>query len=268
MSQILHSPEFKKYGKEFLYEEICMTSENHTFDITLAAKFGIEEAIIIHHFQHWIRINRNLNRNFIEGKTWSYQSRKEIAAHFPYINEDKVRRIIENLVEIGVLISKNFNKNRLDHTLWYAFADEMAFVPIIEGISKNPYERQICQIERQNCQIERQICQNIYSTDTKTTDTSPPKNIKKGSGQTWSKNSEQPKNEKQKNADENREFIESVKRKYPEKLEKSLKLIGNVVLIETSRKTKELPLDSRFTKPYLKDNFKELFGINLEEKNV
>ena len=34
-----------------------LSSEHHSFDVYLAAEYGIQEAIMIHHFQHWIGVN-------------------------------------------------------------------------------------------------------------------------------------------------------------------------------------------------------------------
>lgn len=118
-------------------------SQHHSFDIHLAEKYGIEAAIIIHHFQHWIQVNKRLNKNFIEGRTWTYQTFDQIAAHFPYWNPDKVRDII-HLLHTGekrrsgkrkecfapVLIKGNYNKTSFDRTAWYAFVDEKMFMSL------------------------------------------------------------------------------------------------------------------------------------------
>ena len=100
-----------------------LSSQHHSFDIKLAAKYGVEEAILIHHFQHWIRINANAGRNFIDGKTWTYQKRKDIQSHFPYCNYDRVKYLCEKLVNQGVMVSSNYNKSPFDNTNWYAFAN-------------------------------------------------------------------------------------------------------------------------------------------------
>lgn len=103
-----------------------MTS--HSFDIDIAAKYGsVDLAIMIHHFEHWIRINKKLKRNFKEERTWTYQTREEIAAHFPYWNSNQVRRMTDKLVQLGVLRKGNFNRSSIDKTIWYAFENEEMF---------------------------------------------------------------------------------------------------------------------------------------------
>jgi hypothetical protein len=141
---------------------IGFSSMHHSFDVGLAAKYGIEEAILIHHFQHWIRINRFKDRNIYDGKCWTYQSRKEIQAHFPYMSYETIKYRIERLIFLGVLVAKNFNKNRMDKTLWYAFVDEKKFM-VDEDFSNNVYERE-------NSPSIGKIPHSLYKdTDTKPT---------------------------------------------------------------------------------------------------
>lgn len=101
----------------------------HAFDQNFAAKYGVHEAIIIVYFQDCINQHKLNERNFKEGRTWTCQTRKEIASYFHYFSEDQVRRITDKLVEKGVLIKDNFNKLSLDKTLWYAFANEKMLSP-------------------------------------------------------------------------------------------------------------------------------------------
>jgi hypothetical protein len=113
---------------------------HHSFDIHLAQEFGIEEAIIIHHFQHWIRFNKKLERNFRDGRTWSYQTQKELQVHFPYMKLETIKYTLELLVGYGILIRENYNKNPIDKTWWYAFVDEERFLPALKEGSNKVYD--------------------------------------------------------------------------------------------------------------------------------
>ena len=117
---------------------IC-TSSHHSFDINLATEYGVNEAILIHHFQHWIRVNKTLKKNFHDGKTWSYQTLEWIAAHFPYLSKETVRDTLYKLCNgksrksnndsfAPVLMKGNYNKKSYDRTVWYAFCDESLFL--------------------------------------------------------------------------------------------------------------------------------------------
>ncbi len=113
---------------------------SHSFNVSYATTYGVNEAIIINHFQHWISVNHRLKRNYIQGRTWTYQSFEYIAAQFPYLTPFQVRNILHYLctgIKRGskqktpdfeaVLIKGNFNKSHYDRTQWYAFANEEKF---------------------------------------------------------------------------------------------------------------------------------------------
>jgi hypothetical protein len=159
----------------------ALSSQHHSFDIALASQYGVECAILIHHFQHWIRINRRGKRNIRDGKCWTYQSRKEIQLHFPYWSYDEVKYLCEKLENEGVLITANFNKSKFDKTLWYAFVDEKAF-QVDEESSKNVYEGKKCPSKGKNAHGEGKSAQPIpdtINTDTKTNN-QPPNPLPRG----------------------------------------------------------------------------------------
>jgi len=109
----------------------------HSFDIQLAQVYGMQEAIVIHHLLFWVKYNQNLKRNFIDGRTWTFQTMDEIAAHFPYLSRNQIVDILEKLctgksrkkkgddLDFDPVIMKgNHNKSSYDRTIWYAFVDE------------------------------------------------------------------------------------------------------------------------------------------------
>lgn len=104
------------------------SSLHHSFDVNVASLYGIEEAILIHHFQHWIKINRQRRKNFFEGRTYAYMTYQDIADHFPYLSYAKVRNTIRCLMNENILIKGNFNKRKGDNTIWFAFHEEERFV--------------------------------------------------------------------------------------------------------------------------------------------
>jgi len=97
------------------------------FDPYVAAEYGLEESILIWHFQYWIQVNMEKGSNFYDGKTWSYQTQEDIAAHFPFLNRDQVKRIVKSLIKQNVIVSGNYNKKKMDRTTWYAFENEEMF---------------------------------------------------------------------------------------------------------------------------------------------
>ena len=102
-------------------------SRSHSFDPDLAEKYSVEEALVIHHFQYWCDHNARLGINFHDGRTWTYQTIEQIAAHFYYFSVDQVKRIITKLTSRDILIKGNYNKSTYDRTLWYSFKNEIEF---------------------------------------------------------------------------------------------------------------------------------------------
>ena len=103
--------------------------ESHSFNISVAEKYGIEEAIFINHFAFWIKTNTKNKNNYIDGKVWMYQTYEEILHHFPYFkNKQKVIRTIQSLVDQKVLVKKSFNKCKFDRTNWFTFISPEIFV--------------------------------------------------------------------------------------------------------------------------------------------
>lgn len=96
----------------------------HYFDPNVAAQHGITEAVIIQHFQFWIKTNKRKGINENEGRTWTYVTVKELSEWFDYLSEKQVRTAISNLVDAGVLMKGNFNRSQYDRTTWYAFTLE------------------------------------------------------------------------------------------------------------------------------------------------
>lgn len=100
----------------------------HSFTEELADQLGIQQALLVHHFQLSITLNLRHNRNFQDGHTWSYQTIKEIQGRLPYLTLKAVRYHLEALVKKGILIKSNYNKSPMDNTCWYAFKDEKTYL--------------------------------------------------------------------------------------------------------------------------------------------
>jgi len=93
----------------------------HHFDIRLAKRFGVLEAIILNNLQFWVSRNAANGVNFYDGAYWTYNSVKAFAELFPYASEKQIRTALKKLVDAGILQTGNYNKLAYDRTLWYAF---------------------------------------------------------------------------------------------------------------------------------------------------
>lgn len=92
----------------------------HSFDVDIAKKFGIQPAIIFRNLFFWIEKNRANNKHFYDGHYWTYNSKKAFSELFPYMTERQIDYAIKKLIDAGLIITGNYNKVAYDRTLWYA----------------------------------------------------------------------------------------------------------------------------------------------------
>ena len=95
----------------------------YQFDIDLAARYGVDEAIMIANFLFWIRKNEANGKYFHDGRFWTYNSTEAFTKLFPFWSAGQIRRILKSLESQDVIITGNYNSSAYDHTLWYAFSD-------------------------------------------------------------------------------------------------------------------------------------------------
>lgn len=100
----------------------------HSFNENVAAQYGIAEAVLIDHFQYWIKLNKRNERHDHEGRTWTYATAKSLSEWFPYLSEKQIWLAINKLVDGGVIIKGNFNRTKYDRTTWYAFTLESFWI--------------------------------------------------------------------------------------------------------------------------------------------
>lgn len=106
---------------------------DHFFDIQLAAKYGILEAVIIKHFQFWLAKNKANQTHFHDGRYWTYNSIDAFQKLFPYASYDQIRRALERLRKQGILLTGKYNKEKYNHTIWYSLSDDLC-------IDAEPYQ--------------------------------------------------------------------------------------------------------------------------------
>ena len=96
----------------------------YMFDVELAKQYGTDEAIFLENLIFWVIRNRENERNFFDGRTWTYNSVRALKSLFPFWSDYQMRRVLESLIKQGVIVKGNYNKNPYDRTMWYALADE------------------------------------------------------------------------------------------------------------------------------------------------
>jgi len=97
---------------------------NYVFSIKDAEDYGLDEAVMLYNFKYWIMFNKANNKNFNDGRTWTFNSVSSFNKLFPFWSERQIGRILKSLIDKKILITGNYNKVAYDRTLWYAFYDE------------------------------------------------------------------------------------------------------------------------------------------------
>jgi hypothetical protein len=107
------------------------------------AHYGLIEAVLIQHFQFWIKRNKVKNSNGYDEHTWTYSSVAKLHDQFfSYLTPRRIQLALERLIAKGVLLKGNYNKTGYDRTNWYCFADEKKFLSQpIEKETSAPIQR-------------------------------------------------------------------------------------------------------------------------------
>lgn len=95
----------------------------HTFDSEIAAKYGINAAILLQNIYYWIEKNKANDKHFHDGHYWTYNSVKAFEEMFPYMSKNQINSALQKLESEGIIISGNYNSSTYDRTKWYAITE-------------------------------------------------------------------------------------------------------------------------------------------------
>lgn len=83
-------------------------------------EIGLNGAVILQKLHFWLEKNKKEQRNYIDGKFWTYNSiRAWQEDYFYYLSFSTVKRAFAKLEKAEYIISANFNKDTRDRTKWY-----------------------------------------------------------------------------------------------------------------------------------------------------
>lgn len=90
-------------------------------DRVLAQKIGLNEAIVIQQLHYWIMQNKRQNKNFYDGRYWTFNSFENWHKDtFYFWGLNTIKRTFKKLENEGLLIIGNYNKKGYDRTKWYS----------------------------------------------------------------------------------------------------------------------------------------------------
>lgn len=102
-------------------EIIVYSNHVHSFSRPVAAKYGVNAALVLGYISFRISVSKNER----DGRFWYYDTLDSIAQHYPYIGRSAIYDAIQRLTQNGgPLIIGHFNKRKNDRTNWYALRDE------------------------------------------------------------------------------------------------------------------------------------------------
>ena len=94
------------------------------FQSKVACEVGVNGAIMLQNIGFWVKRNEINDKNFHDGKYWTYNSMKAFTTLFPFWTEKQVRRILDKLREDEYIEVGNYNATPYDRTHWYTLTEK------------------------------------------------------------------------------------------------------------------------------------------------
>lgn len=109
----------------------------HSFDPQIAARVGVNAAVLYQNIVWWCAKNAANRRNEHDGRSWTYNSVKAWAELFPYLTGSQIRLALEKLENEGLILSGTFNEVGYDRTKWYCPSEQIHLSENANGNAKN-----------------------------------------------------------------------------------------------------------------------------------
>jgi hypothetical protein len=142
---------------------------NHSFNVEIAIKYGVQEAIIIENIYFWIQKNKANNKHFYDGEYWTYNSVKAFNVIFPYWTERQITKILKKAEDKKLIRTGNYNEKQYDRTKWYTLTETVNCIYFISQIHLtdrlNGFNQKVEPIPDINTDIKHNYKTNIYIGD-------------------------------------------------------------------------------------------------------
>lgn len=102
--------------EEKLHSKFLLNEYPIMFHSSLAVAIGLNEAILLQKINLWL----NCKPKNADGRSWIYNSYKSWQEQLPFFSESTIKRALKNLSDKGIIIKANFNKLKMDRTIWYS----------------------------------------------------------------------------------------------------------------------------------------------------
>src|SRR5690606_15264440 len=95
-----------------------------SFNPDIARDVGTDAAIILENIAYWTFFNETREKNFYDGKYWTYNTVEAFSKQFNYLTQRQINYCLQKLKEKGYIETGNYNKTSYDRTLWYTVKGE------------------------------------------------------------------------------------------------------------------------------------------------
>ena len=142
---------------------------------TLAVKVGLNGALFLQQLHYWILRSNNVKENIV----WVYKSLDDwIAEDFPFMSRSTLKRTISDLKKADLIITKTFNKMKIDKTNWYTINYqklESMSLPWGQNEPSTGSKWSYAEVQNEPTNNQRIHREYIYSPDTSIDDSSEEK---------------------------------------------------------------------------------------------
>ena len=137
---------------------------------TLAARIGLNNAIFVQQLHYWLLKSKNV----YEEKLWVYKTLDEwIEQDFPFMSKSTLKRTISDLKKRDLIVTKTFNKMKIDKTNWYTINynnealkdDKRLNFPLGQNEPSRSSKRTDALVQNEPTNNQRIHRDNIYSPD-------------------------------------------------------------------------------------------------------
>jgi len=98
---------------------------NYSFSVGLAMLAGQEKALILSDICYWVNELRYKKDYQHDGRVWTYYSSRELHEKYPFWSQQKIKNMLKQMVNDGLLHVGVYNKIKYDQTRWYSPSDEV-----------------------------------------------------------------------------------------------------------------------------------------------
>ena len=99
----------------------------------LAVIVGLNEAILVQQIHYWLQRSNHTH----DGQKWIYNTHDSWLEQFPFWSKATLKRVITSLKSQGLINTGNYNRMKMDRTVWYTINYSHA---VCSGISESQPE--------------------------------------------------------------------------------------------------------------------------------